>query len=151
MRPDEMCRQIKPVDIGSLLRLVPDMEFYDTGGINAWLTVTGSAPPSEMVELVGQLKLGGKPIKWVCRKLMARQGIAAHVDSYVEEAGEIRRFHIPITSHPDIVMRWPNDNFEMHLEPGWLYEVCYSRLHEVINNTDSERVHLQINQLDATI
>mgnify|MGYP001577012541 FL=1 len=54
-------------------------------------------------------------------------------------------------SHPDIVMRWPDDEVEVHLAPGYLYEVRYDRLHEVVNTTASARIHLQIDQIGATI
>jgi hypothetical protein len=63
-----------------------------------------------------------------------------------------RRFQLPIVTHPDILMRWPDDDVEAHLAPGILYEVNYSRTHEVINNQNEvDRIHLQIDQIDSTI
>lgn len=48
-------------------------------------------------------------------------------------------------------MRWPDDGVEEYLEPGFLYEVRIDRTHEVVNEADVPRVHLQVDQVNATI
>jgi hypothetical protein len=87
-----------------------------------------------------------------CRKLLAHQSIPPHVDDHKWMRGtDIRRFQLPLISHPDIKMKWPEDGVELHLAPGYLYEVRFDRTHEVINNTDCERIHVQIDQHNAKI
>lgn len=150
--PHEVYRRVGPVDISSVLKIVGTLALKDTGNLNAQTTPGGSVPPAEITALAKQIPLGGHPINWVCRKLSAYQGIARHDDCGVlARIGDFRRFHIPIVTHPDIVMRWPDDGVVVHLEAGWQYEIRIDRAHEVINHTDSERVHLQIDQMGATI
>ena len=83
---------------------------------------------------------------------MAHSGIGLHIDTWIAERGlDVRRFQVPITTHPDIVMRWPDDGIEVHLEPGWVYEVRHDRIHEVVNDTDTDRIHIQVDQMGATV
>lgn len=145
----EVYKRIKAVGIGPTLAVLDKLEFADSGGKCAWVTKQGSVAPRELVDLVGGLGLGGRHGRMFCRKLMPRQGIAPHVDDWIDPAW--RRFHVPLISHPDIKMRWPDDGVEIHLEPGYLYEVRVDREHEVINDTDVERIHIQIDQVNATI
>ncbi len=99
-----------------------------------------------------QRVLGGTPYRRFCRKLLPRGGIKPHIDNTTSGRGlVIRRFQVPVVTHPEIVMRWPDDDAEVHLEPGWIWEVRFDRIHEVVNNTDSERIHIQIDQMEATI
>ena len=56
-----------------------------------------------------------------------------------------RRYHVPLVTHPLVTMRWPEDGEEHHLEAGWLYEVDYTRLHEIIHRAPVDRVHVQVN------
>lgn len=149
MLPGEVCRRIKAVDIGPVLAVLDHLEFEDSGGKCAWVTKKGSVAPRELVDLVNGLGLGGTHKRMFCRKLMPQQGIAPHVDDWMDPAW--RRFHVPLTSHPDIRMRWPGDDVEVHLEPGYLYEVRVDREHDVVNETDAERIHIQIDQVNATI
>ena len=95
------------------------------------------------------LNLGGETHRVFLRKLENGQCIPPHIDSWVPKGWS--RFHIPLISHSDIKMRWPMDNIEVHLEPGYLYEVRVDRLHEVINPTNCERIHIQIDQINTTI
>lgn len=97
------------------------------------------------------LNLGGFTQRLLLRKLGPRQGMAPHVDTWMAAEADWRRFHVPLVSNPMIRMRWPDDGVDTWLEPGWLYEVRFDRLHEVVNPTDCERVHLQIDQQGATI
>jgi hypothetical protein len=102
--------------------------------------------PKEVRAFVAGLGLG--PVKrTLFRKLGPYQGMAPHTDRWTSG----RRFQVPLVSHPDIKMRWPDDGAEEHLAPGWLYEVRFDRTHEVVNPTAFERIHLQIDQIDATI
>jgi hypothetical protein len=147
----EVYRRIKPVDISAVLRVLDKLEFADSGGVCAWVTKQGSVAPPELVRLISGLRLGGEVKRCFCRKLMPRQGIPPHVDEWMPEELDWRRFQVPLKSHPDIKMRWPDDGVEVHLEPGYLWEVRFDRTHEVVNPTDSERIHLQIDQVNATV
>jgi hypothetical protein len=151
LAPNECFKRIKPIHIGPVVARVRDLEFADSKGCCAWVTKPGSAAPRELLDLVNRLGLGGVTKRMFCRKLMPRQGIAPHVDDWMPAEMLWRRFHVPLVSHPAIVMRWPNDGMETHLEPGYLYEVRFDRMHEVVNGADSERIHIQIDQVDATI
>ncbi len=147
---NEVCQRIKAVEIGPVLAVLDRLEFADSGGICAWVTKAGSVAPQELVALVAGLGLGGRHERMFCRKLMPHQSIAPHVDDH-DWMQDCRRFHVPLTSHPEIKMRWPADGVEVHLEPGYLYEVRVDREHEVTNDTDAERIHIQIDQANATI
>lgn len=151
LAPHECYRRVKPLDIEPVLSVLHKLEFADSGGKCAWVTKQGSVAPLALIRLVQECRLGGEHKRMFCRKLMPRQGIAPHVDDWMPEEIDWRRFHIPLTSHPDIVMRWPDDGVEVHLAPGWLWEVRYDRLHEVVNKTDCERIHVQIDQANATV
>ncbi len=97
------------------------------------------------------LRLGGKTERVFFRKLPPYQGIAAHVDDWIPEEADWRRFQVPLVSDPEIKMRWPDEGVETHLQPGFLYEVRFDRKHEVVHNADCSRIHMQIDQIDATI
>ena len=147
----EVYKRIKPLNIDPVLRVIDKLKFIDSNGKCAWVTAPDSQAPSELLDLVRSAGLGGIYKRMFCRKLMPKQGIAPHIDDWMPNEINWRRFHIPLISHPDIKMRWPNDNIELHLAPGYLYEVRYDRLHEVVNPTEFERIHIQIDQENATI
>ena len=149
--PHEVCKRLGPVDLAPVLRVLDRLEFEDSGGKCAWVTKKGSVAPPELIALINGLRIGGTTKRMFCRKLMARQGIAPHIDDWVPQESNWRRFQLPLVSHPAILMRWPNDDVEMHLAPGWLWEVRFDRLHEVVHNADCERIHVQIDQVGATI
>lgn len=151
LHPHECYRRVKPVNIVPTLGVIDQLEFSDSGGKCAWVTSPGSVAPRQMVVLLQSLRLGGTPKRVFCRKLMPGQPILPHVDDWVPAEWNMRRFHVPLTSHPDIVMRWPDDNQEVYLEPGYLWEVRVDRLHEVVNSAPIERIHIQIDQANATI
>lgn len=151
LRNDEMYRRIGCVDIAPLQHQAHLLEFEDSGGVCAQVSKAGTGPP-ELLFLLANLHLGGTPYRQFCRKLRPHQGIPPHTDSWIKERElGVRRFQVPVISHPDIKMRWPDDGVEVHLEPGYLYEVRVDRKHEVVNNVDAERIHIQIDQIDATI
>lgn len=153
----EVCRKIKPVDLAPVLAVLPSLQFV---GVNQGGTGTDRYPcavvlqdkfPPELRRLLMALDLGGYTARAILRKLHPFQSIPAHVDKWMPTEKDWRRFQVPITSDPAIVMRWPHDQYETHLAPGHLYEVRFNRLHEVVHGADCERVHLQIDQVNATI
>ena len=150
----EVCRRIKPVDISPVSGLAGSLQFiYVNAGTGKYPchVVVGTGLPEEIKSFHEGLGLGGTLARLVLRKLMPGQSIPPHVDDWMPKERDWRRFQVPITSHPEIKMRWPDDGVEEHLAPGWLYEVRFDRTHEVVNPTDCERIHLQIDQVDATI
>ncbi len=145
------------MDIRPVLLILGDLPFFTTnvGGTTpdryeCYVAVSSEFPPS-LNEFIEDLGLGGRQGRAIMRRLMPGQSIPPHTDNWMPDKKHWRRFQVPITSHPDIVMRWPDDDVATHLEPGWLYEVRFDRPHEVINETDSIRIHLQIDQVGATI
>lgn len=151
LRDHECYRIIKPVDLGPTLRVIDKLEFADSGGVCAHVTKQGSVAPPELVRLMQSLGLGGKTERAFCRKLGPRMGIGPHVDAWMPGEADWRRFQVPLVSDPSVIMRWPDDGQELYLAPGWLYEVRFDRTHEVVNGWDGERIHLQLDQVNATI
>ena len=151
----EVYRRVKPVDIAPVLAALPGLQFVRAGNMAgappALVTIPSVELPATVTRFVESLGLGGVPHRRFFRRLEPGQGIPRHTDSWIPLGSNIQRFQVPVISHPDIVMRWPDDGVEAHLAPGFLYEVRYDRIHEVINMTASERIHLQIDQIGATI
>ena len=148
----ELYKKIKPLNIQPVLRVIDKLAFKNSEGVCAWVSDPEVQAPSELLRLVESCGLGGTYKRVFCRKLMPRQGISPHIDDHDWiKAGNYRRFQIPLVSHPDIVMRWPDEDKEVYLEPGYLWEVNFSKKHEVVNNADVMRIHVQIDQLNATI
>lgn len=134
--------RIRPVDVTGPLAQLSTTAFEDTGGTNGWLAID----PRWLDAFVQELDLGGLVLRAVCRKLPPYQGIPPHIDP--SEPGE-RRFHVPLLTHPAVTMRWPEDRVETHLEAGWLYEVCFTKTHEIVHLAPVDRVHVQINVAGA--
>ncbi len=150
----EVYRCIKSVDLAPALGLIKDLAFISVGnapGKYACDVVLQAHFPEAFNDLVAGLELGGTLARAVLRRLNPRQNIPPHIDDWMPQETDWRRFQVPLVSHPAIIMRWPDDGVETHLAPGFLYEVRFDRTHEVINGADSERIHLQIDQVDATI
>ncbi len=144
---DGCYQRIKTVNIEPLIAVLDQFEWHDTKSITATVTKEGSKLPAELMWFLRGLELGGKSYRTFLRKLAPNQSIAPHTDTHDWlETKKIRRFQIPLVTHPDILMGWPDDGVTYHLAPGYLYEVNYSKKHEVINNTDCERIHIQIDQ-----
>lgn len=134
----ELCRKIRAVDIAAVLRRLPLVTFVDSGGSNGHL-----AQPDWLGSFAAGLDLG-RVNHAIVRKLPAYQGIPPHIDPQTGmNAG--RRYHVPLVTHPLVTMRWPDDDYEEHLEAGWLYEVDYTRLHEIVNRAPVDRIHIQVN------
>ncbi len=146
-------QRIRAVDIQPILDIWPSLQFVSVNRnspekcpCDVVLT-----PVPQVQQLLDELQLGGRTNRAIIRRLAPYQGIAPHTDTWMPAELNWRRFQVPLVTHPEILMRWPDDGVEAHLEPGFLYEVCFTKKHEVVNNTDCARAHLQIDQVDATI
>ena len=156
LQDNEVYKRIKAVDIIPILAVLPSLQFVgicqgstDPNHPPCSVVIPGTPLPIEITDMVKELELGGEIHRVFLRKLSPGQNIPPHIDSWVPEGW--RRFHVPLISHPDIFMRWPNDGVEVYLEPGYLWEVKVSKLHEVTHNANIDRVHIQIDQINATI
>jgi Aspartyl/Asparaginyl beta-hydroxylase len=132
-------RKVRKVDISSALAQLPHTRFIDSGGSNGWL-----AHEPWVREFGAGLNLGGIDYA-VCRKLPPWQGIPQHIDA---DFPGVHRYHVPLLTHPDVKMRWPADGVEVHLEAGWLYEVCFTKLHEIVHRAPVDRIHLHYNVVE---
>src|SRR6185436_135477 len=132
MGPDKLIERIKAVDISPIIEIVGGLPFV---AVNVGSTDPGKSPcsvafgrlPAAVYAFVEGLKLGGETMRIVFRKLAPHQGMPPHIDSWMPDEVDWRRFQVPIVSHPDIKMRWPLAGVEEHLEPGFLYEVRFDR------------------------
>lgn len=152
---NEVCKRVKAVEIGAAKAVLDQLSFVAVGQSSPQKykcdVVLPQYFPAEIETLLCGLDLGGETARAVIRKLAPGQSIPPHIDSWMPAEANWRRFQIPLTSHPDIKMRWPDDGVEEHLEPGYLYEVRFDRAHEVINPTEHSRIHIQVDQVNATI
>ena len=157
LRADQCYQVCKPVNLEPVLAILDRLHFVyvNQGSTDVYKTpariVKPDTFPAELKQLIADLGLGGQVGRHMIRELGPRQGIAPHVDAWMPAEKDWRRFQLPITSHPDIVMRWPDDGVSVHLAPGWLYEVRFDRKHEVVHGADVARLHLQLDQVNATI
>jgi hypothetical protein len=154
LRRDECYRQIKPVEIGPVLTVLDRLQFVAVGQSAAGkyrCDVAFASFPPELLALISGLGLGGHQARAVVRKLQPRQAIPLHTDSWMPQERDWRRFQVPLVTDQSVVMRWPADGQEAHLATGHLYEVRFDRPHEVVNGWDGERLHLQVDQVNATI
>ncbi len=150
----DVCRQIKPVDIAPVLGDLDRLQFVhvnQAGGKYPCDVVLSSKFTDAIRQFVESLHLGGKTARAMLRRLGPRQSIPPHVDDWMPKEANWSRFQVPITSDPAIVMRWPEDDVSVHLQPGYLYQVRYDRTHQVDHGADCYRIHLQIDQIDSTI
>lgn len=135
-------RKIKPVDISGILPLLPEVQFEDMR-VDGWI-----ARPDWLADFIAALEPEGKVTFTLIRKLPPFQNLPPHKDSWGNMPNTGGRFHVPLLTHPDVKMRWPEDDVEVHLEAGWLYEVNYLKLHEVQHRAPVDRVHLHFNVAD---
>lgn len=153
----ECYREVAAVNLEPVLAILDRLPFVSVnqGSTEVYKTparvVKPDQFPAELKQLIANLGLGGRAGRHMIRELGPRQSIAPHVDAWMPKEADWRRFQLPLTSHPDIIMRWPDDDVSVHLAPGWLYEVRFDRTHEVVHGADVARLHLQIDQIDATI
>ncbi len=152
---NECWRAIKPVSIDAIVPLLAGLPFIAVGQSKAGMyrcdVVLRGQFPAEITELLQGLGLGGETARAVLRRLSPHQSIPLHVDDWMPQEADWRRFQVPLVTDPSVIMQWPDDGQELHLKAGWLYEVRFDRLHEVVNGWDGERIHLQIDQVGATI
>lgn len=148
---------VKRVDISPCLAALDHLAFVHAqhkgnyqGALSCDVVPKGALGP-EIAAFIAKLDLGGRLGRALLRRLAPLQGIPPHTDEWMPDEADWRRFQVPLISHPDILMRWPDDGVEVHLEPGWLWEVRFDRLHEVVNPTSTARTHLQVDQIDATV
>ena len=158
LRDDQCYQCLGPVELGPVLATWDRLPFVyvNQGGdpakgkVPCHVVLRGNFT-SELNALVVSLGLGGSIARAILRQLAPMQGIPPHTDAWMPGETNWRRFQVPLVSHPNIKMRWPDDDVELHLAPGQFYEVRFDRRHEVVNPTDTARTHLQIDQVDATI
>ena len=154
---DGCYRLIKAVNILPVLATLDQMQFVhvNQGGTTPERygcdVVLENKFTPELKQLLLDLNLGGETARAILRRLPARQSIPPHIDAWMPAEADWRRFQVPLVTHPDIIMRWPDDGVSVHLEPGFLYEVRFDRTHEVIHGANVARTHLQIDQVNATI
>lgn len=123
--------------------------FRDTGGTNGWIAET---LPAWVPDFVARLPLQGRVTRLVLRKLPAGLGIPPHIDPVRHPHPRVRehRYHVPLVTHPDVTMRWPEEGVEIHLAVGGLYEVNHNqKVHEVVQRAPIARVHLCIDTVDV--
>ncbi|TAL13927.1 hypothetical protein EPN95_04540 [Patescibacteria group bacterium] len=73
----------------------------------------------------------------------AGEEILPHRDDF----GEVVRnksyhCHIPIITHPDAIMGYPDKGIELHMKAGHLYSIDETERHYVKNPSKMDRVHL---------
>jgi hypothetical protein len=133
-------RKIRQVDITGILARLPEVNFVNTGGTNGWVARPDWARP-----FVESLNPEGA-VTFIClRKLPPYQNIPPHIDNWGNTPNRGKRYHVPLVTHPDVKMCWPDDGVSVHMEAGWLYEVCFLRLHEVVHLAPVDRIHLHYN------
>lgn len=157
---DHQCYQlVRAVDVAPILAVLDRLPFM---GINYHLdgsdpnkpacdVVVQSQFPREVIDFMADLGLGGAVGRAVFRRIHPGQHIPVHTDAWMPGEADWRRFQIPVVTDPAVVMEWPDDGVSVHLEAGNLYEVRYDRPHSVRQNGSRARVHIQIDQVGATI
>lgn len=80
-----------------------------------------------------------KIVNLLFAKLPSKKEIPQHIDSgYMLNV--CRRFHVPIITNKDILFTVNKE--VVNMKEGVLYEINNNTPHSVINNSDSDRVHL---------
>lgn len=88
-----------------------------------------------LTETIGK----GQITMWVFNLMNAKTKIDKHTDVRTDNK---KRIHIPIITHPDIILY--NSGDEIHMEVGKVYMIDHYKEHSVVNPTDCERIHLVI-------
>ncbi|MFA6244577.1 MAG: hypothetical protein WC655_26780, partial [Candidatus Hydrogenedentales bacterium] len=111
MNAGEVYRVVRSVDIAPVLAILDTLPFFAanvSGGKYPCDVVLQPQFPPPLKELVAGLGLGGTITRAILRKLGPRQSIPPHIDAWMPKEADWHRYQVPITSHPDIVMRWPD-------------------------------------------
>ena len=158
LRDDQMFQVVAHVDVAPVVAMLDRLPWL---GINGHIKGDPNRPPCSVVlwekfppdlkAFAEGIALGGRLGRAILRRLDPGQNIPPHTDAWMPGEMNWRRFQVPITSHSGIVMRWPDDGVSAYLGPGAVYEVRYDRTHEVVHGASVPRVHLQIDQIDATV
>lgn len=157
LRDGDCYRIVKTVDVSSLLPLLAGLQWFGVQGDPRdpnkppCSVALSDKWPQAIHDWIEALDLGGSPGRYIIRKLAPGQHIPVHTDAWMPGEMDWRRFQVPLVTHPGVIMRWPEQDVSLHLEAGRLYEVRYDTPHEVIQGGDCDRIHLQIDQVAATI
>jgi hypothetical protein len=150
----ELYRRVCPADILDALGALDRLNFFATnrgGPPEKFPCEVAMRPfPPEIEAVVQAVPFGGRLARAIVRRLEPFQSVGAHIDTWMGD-GDWRRFHIPLVTDSRVIMRWPDDGAQVHLETGYVWEVNFSRLHEIVNGWDGRRVHIQVDVVDATI
>lgn len=157
LQQSECYQRIRSFDLGPVLSTLDRLQFVTvnqtTGKYLCDVVLENKFTP-ELKQLLSDVMAtaGGEIARAVLRRLAPQQSIPPHVDDWMPAEVDWRRFQLPIVTHPDIVMWWPDDGVGQHLEAGSLYEVRYDRTHAVDNKaTDVHRIHMQLDLVGATV
>lgn len=104
--------------------------------VNAWLR-EASAPVLRWIESVA-LRPGAFN-RVVLSNVPAHKGILPHTD---DRDILTMHGHLPILTHPDITLRYPQRQEAYHLKRGHIYRMDKNQEHAVENPTRLDRVHL---------
>lgn len=145
----ELWRDYGPTDIHPWLDLLPHFPFKPSKKPFEVAWVDRFPHAEQARKLAEGLGLGGRTLRILYRRVKPHSHIWPHEEELPNPP--YRRFHIPLVTDPRIYMRWPGEGKDLHLAEGRLWEVRYEVTHEVHNSTDIARIHVQIDQADATI
>lgn len=73
-------------------------------------------------------------------KLAPGKRIHAHADTRGRYANTYRRFHVPLQAGPGCIFR--ADDEEVQMRPGEVWDFDAHAVHEIINNSAVDRIHL---------
>ena len=90
----------------------------------------------------------GKVGKTLYINLPAKQKIATHTDNGYYLTG-VHRCHIPIITNDQVDFILGKQT--VHMKPGVCYEINNAGLHGVVNNSDTDRIHLLIDIIPPSL
>jgi hypothetical protein len=68
--------------------------------------------------------------------------ILPHRDDFGAAQAKSLHCHIPLITHPDAIMGFPEHNLREHMITGHLYSMDASEVHYVDNDSQTDRIHL---------
>lgn len=75
-------------------------------------------------------------------RLAPGKQIYAHADVLGRYANTYKRFHVPLQSSPGCIFCAGDEQVQMR--PGEVWDFNAHAVHQVVNNSDSDRIHLII-------
>ena len=84
-------------------------------------------------------RISGEVLKVRLLRLKAHSSIPPHCD-FFKRGREVSRVHVPIGTNPAVLFTVVNET--RHLAAGRMYVVDVSQRHSVVNDGDSDRIHL---------